>query len=261
MSYKLFCPDNNFRPFAVYSGIGASYTMAKTERSFFNTDVSSTTSYSVELDALSNTSLGAEVGGMFIFKRSFVRFLDFGFNYRQVSGGEQVMATRTSGGDVSYPDLIESEGQFKYHRASVRINMQSVLQMGEASFFHLGPGLTITETLGQKSEYEIELLDLQTDFPNKPSFTDVNMMAGIGFRVGPGRFFNIYAHTSVMSLTKDEPWATSETIYNSMYKNSYIGFRFIWVKGTPDRVCPAMSPNRGGSRLGRKRLQSDFYPW
>lgn len=89
----------------------------------------------------------------------------------------------------------------------------------------------------------------------------MNFTIGMGFKLGNGRFIDVYGQAPIMSFSNDKALDTREEIFNSSYGNTYIGVRFIWIKGTPDRICPTMSRGKSGSRLNKKRLQSDFYPW
>jgi hypothetical protein len=260
-SYKIFCPDNNHQPFGIFIGGGGSFTSADPLNPTFQSAVTNTTAYQLTLDSRGVVGYGGEIGAVFIPRRTFIRMIDFGFNYRQFNGGEVLRGVRSPGGDLSFPEVLTYEGRFKYHRASFRMNFQSVVPLGYRSYLHLGPGLFIDETIGQKSSYDIDLISVNTEIPDKPSSTSVNFTIGLGFKVGNGRFIDFYGQAPIMSFSNDKLFDTREEIFNSSYSNTYIGVRFFWMKGTPDRICPAMSRGKSGSRLSKKRLQSDFYPW
>ncbi|NND94747.1 MAG: hypothetical protein HKN45_07750, partial [Flavobacteriales bacterium] len=259
--YRMLCPDKNVQPFGVFFGGGVSLTSATVETPSFNTSVSNTTSYRVSMNSTGEPGFGADFGALFILKKSFIRIIDFGLNYREMNGQETMRAIRTPGGDITYPEVLQYDGSFRYQRIAFKLNAQSVLPIGYGVFFHLGPGLMVDETLGQKIEYEVDHLALETTAPKKPSRTDMIFSAGFGFKAGAAKFLNIYAQAPILAITGDDLFSTREEIFNSSYRNTYIGLRFLWMKGRADRVCPAISSGNSGSRLSKKRLQSDFYPW
>jgi len=260
-SYKILCPDNNFQPYGMYVGFGGSITSAKTETQYLISSVNNTTAYQMTIDSKGKLGYSADLGGLFVFRSSFVRMLDFGFSYRAFSGSENMRGVRVPESDLSFPDQLLFQGSFKYHRASFKVNAQSVFPLGYRSFIHFGPGLTIDETIAQKSDYELEHLNFETEIPDKPSSNAINIKFGLAVKVTGGKFIDVYSQIPVYSLAKGKGFDTSEDIFNSSYSNSIVGVRLLIVKGTPDRICPALSPNRGGSRLPKKRLKSDFFSW
>ncbi len=260
-SYKFFCPDNNYQAYGVFFGAGAFVSSGRTLSPAFTSQVSNTTAYQVNLSAQGAIGLSAELGGFFIPRTTFIRMVDFGIGYNQFKGSEFLDAHRTSGSDLSYPDGLFYNGKFKYHRLSFNMNAQMVSVLGPRAMFHQGPGILINRSLGMKNDYQRGFLPIGNDLPDKLNSTMMSYSAGLAFKLSQGVLLDFFVTKPIISLDNKSAFDITTKIYNSEFKELKVGVRLSFVKPTSDRVCPATSSGRNGSRLGKKRLRSDFYPW
>lgn len=260
-SYKFFVPDNNFTSFGLYSSLGTVISSGQTAESAFVRSVTSTTDYQVNMKADGKVGLSAGFGGFLVAKRSFVRFVDFGVSYEQFRGSETLEAHRTFGSDLSFPDDLDYTGKFNYHLLSFSFNAQSAVMLGARSMFHFGPGIEIDQSLALKSEYEPEIISINTELPPKLNTTKFAYSAGLTFKISDGGYLDFYVKKAFISLENESAFDTSTQIYNSEFNYLKAGVKLLWMNRPADRVCPANSRGRNGSRLGKKKLRSDFYPW
>ena len=260
-NYLFFCPDNDHKAFGYFIGLGGTNSIAKLQTDdALDFIISETTSYTGSMEVNSKLGPSLELGAFVIPRRGFFRMIDMGIGYRNVKGVESVQAVRQPGGDLSYPEEIQSEGVFDYSRVALRLNVQTVTLLGKKAYFHQGPGLYIDQTVKLDDSYSVPYLELSTTAPEQLNITSLNYTAGIAFKLSPGSFLDVYAHMPLIS-TGGKTNGSNELIYSSSFHNYVFGIRYQWLKPTPDRVCPAFSSGSSNKKSTATKGKARFAHW
>jgi len=254
-SYKIFKAGNDFKAYGLFAGAGMIKPI-QSQPYFFTQDISSTTSYEIEVKGYGKYAPAIEVGGFSVFKYGPIRMIDFGFSYRKVKGGETADAVLLPGADLSYPDQLHGEGTFIHHRTAFRMNFNVAIPLGKKSFLHMGPGLSARLTIKKKEQYYKRHIDIRTDSDVSGTSAGLNYLLGIGWKVAPGKFLDFYTYMPIMNFERSG-FDGREPLFNTEYHLLTVGLRLLWLKPSQDRSCP----DHSGARFSNTRNSGRNQPW
>jgi hypothetical protein len=259
-SYKLFKSGNDFKAYGLFAGAGIVKAIADDPRVYIQ-PITSTTSYNVIVEGHGKAAPFVEVGGFSVMRYGPIRLIDFGFSYRKVKGEETANAYRLDGSDLSYPKELNSTGTFVHHRTAFRMNFHFAIPIGKSAFIHTGPGIDARLTIKLKEHYELNHIDIDKKSDMSSTTAGLNYLIGLGWKVGPGKFMDLYAYSPLLNFERDG-FASREPIFNSEYRLLTVGLRLIWLQPTADRTCPGGGgPGQTGARFSSTKNTSGRQPW
>jgi hypothetical protein len=259
-SYKLFKSGNDFKAYGLFAGAGIVKAIADDPRVYIQ-PITSTTSYNVIVEGHGKAAPFVEVGGFSVMRYGPIRLIDFGFSYRKVKGEETANAYRLDGSDLSYPRELNSTGTFVHHRTAFRMNFHFAIPIGKSAFIHTGPGIDARLTIKLKEHYELNHIDIDKKSDMSSTTAGLNYLIGLGWKVGPGKFMDLYAYSPLLNFERDG-FASREPIFNSEYRLLTVGLRLIWLQPTADRTCPGGGgPGQTGARFSSTKNTSGRQPW
>ena len=262
MSYKVFVPSNDYKQFGYQIQAGSSFTTGLKDSRITDMSIGNVTSYRVSVGAQGSSGLHFAAGGFYVFEKGLFRVVDFSLGFSQIKGVENLRAERLNGGDLSFPEIITSTGNYKFNTFEFHFGAKMVHTQNKRSFISHGPGLLVQESLSGKSEYPIPHLSLNNQIEEKWSSLGLTYSLSYGFRISSIAFVDLFVRTKFVDFSNQSIFDTSREVFNSRYRNHVCGARILFMTKREGRSCPALSSNNEGSgRFSRQKKKRRNYAW